>query len=535
VLVVNSIPYHKEGVNVREGIPEEVTNILSTDTLNFIARLERQFGDRRKALLRKRYEKQIELNSGKTPNFLNETRELRNTYWRAAAIPEILNDRRVECIGPPGATTMVDAMNSDANVFVADFEDSCSPLWKNILQGHSNIFNAIRGMLHYTDEEGQVHAREKRTVKLMVCPRGLHAEEKHIMVDRKPVSASLFDFGLFLFNNIQELLSQGMQPYMYIPKIENHFEARFWNDVFMMAEDEFNIPHGTIKATVIVESIGAAFEMHEILYELRYYCIGMKCGWQNYLFDYIKKLRYHHDFIIPDRTRLSTSTHFLNSLAVLLIQTCHKRGVHAIAGLSFELPVGSGGVENEEKMIKTRVEKERHADNGFDGTTVIYPYALSIARSAFSESMYQPNQLLRKRDDMEITAGDLLTIHGGQVNESGVRSNAAVALEYLAGWLSGSGITVRRDVIADAAVMEIVRTQLWQWMHNQRLRYVEGQRLTEEFYRKVVNEELKRLISFEKRKESISQYTTAKIILDLLVLDSSFTDFFTIPAYEHID
>lgn len=535
-MVMGSIQYHlQEGVSIAESAAKKHVDILSPAALQFIVMLEREFGERQRALLKKRQEHQSELTIGKMPNFSRATENIRTSYWKAAPLPYPLLDRRVEQVGPPDARTIVDGMNSNANVFIADFEDTFSPTWENVIQAHSNIHDAVHGSLLYIDDEGKQQPIVQNNVTLMVRPRGWHAIEKHIMLDSRPISASLFDFGLTVFHNTHELRSQGKGPYFYLPKVENRLEAKLWNDVFLMAQDELEVPHGTIKATVGIETFPAAFEIQEILFELREHCSGLHCHWWNYLFNFMMKVRHRQEYSLPSLSRLSPTTNFLHALSVLTIQTAHKRGVHALAGPTTQYPVTQDEPHNRALAIKIQADKAREVEEGFDGTWVLHPSALAPAKTAFDEVLNAPNQLHRKRDDVDVTEEDLLTVSRKEIEVEDLKNTVRTILEFFAGWLSGKGMMIQKDMVVTATEIEIARTQLWRWKHNTRTGRQESSVLSDDLYKKTVSEELKKLLSTERRKEIIPRLTTAKSILDRLVLDRNFTDFFSTIAYSYIE
>lgn len=534
--MMNSIQYHlQEGVSIADAVKKKHADILTPAALQFIVKLEREFGERRRALIRKRQDRQNEITIGKMPSFPKDTEHIRTSYWKASPIPYPLLDRRIELVGPPDAKMLVDGMNSGANVFVADFEDTFSPTWENVVQGHGNIHDAIHGSLMYTDDQERRHAIVQNTVTLIVRPRGWQAIEKHILIEGKPISASLFDFGLFVFHNTQELRTQGKGPYVYLAKIEGHQEAKLWNDVFLMAQDELQVPHGTIKATVSIETFTAAFETQEILYALREHCVGLQCNWWNYVFSFMKKVRHLSEYVMPDILRLSTTRNFLHSLSLITIQSSHKRGVHALAGPTTLHPATLDAPHNEAMMIKIRVDKTREAEDGFDGSWIMHPAALPITKVAFDEAMSGPNQLHRKREDVIITDDDLLTVHRGEVTVQDLQSSIRTLLEYICSWLSGKGMLIKNDIILTVTEAEIVRTQLWQWKHNVRPSRIEELMLSDDMYKKASGDELKKILSLEKRKEIIERYTISKSILDRLTLDRSFIEFFSTQAYNHIE
>ncbi len=542
---INSISYRfPNGVGLAgAAIGEFAETFLSHDALQFVAKLEREFGEQRRRLLRRRNERQMDFNVGKMPDFLPETENIRTSYWRIASIPSHLLDRRVEIVGPPHKEIIIKALNSGANTYIADFEDTNSPTWHNILSGQINLQELVHGTFQPKADEPLFHLsltenKERQTSKygmvIMVCPRGWQAEEKHVLIDGKPISASLFDFGMFFFHNARELLAQEAGPYFYLPKIESAQEASLWNDAFLMAQDEFGIPRGSIKATVIIETVPAAFEMHEILYVLKEHCIGLACGRWNYIFSFIKKFRHHNEFLLPDCSRLSMMVHFLYFFSVLLIQTGHKHGAHAIGGITTRNALNSKGKANEEMLAHIFADKEREVEDGFDGTWVIDPAAVAVAKAAFDSRMSGPNQLHRKRRDIQITSQDLLTTHKGGVTEEELRRNISGILEYFAAWLNGNGVIYSRHSIEHhAATAEIARSQLWQWLHHGN-KFMGGTKAEKDFYRRIAQEEFQKLNDEEGGARSVN-YALAKKVLESLVFDMNFTDFFTTTAYQYID
>ncbi|HTR81115.1 MAG TPA: malate synthase A [Bacteroidota bacterium] len=533
---INSLSSHlPAGIGYAGAALRESSDILSPDALKFIAKLENEFAERRLSLLKKRGEKQRQITIGKMPAMLPETEHIRSAYWRVAPIPNQLLDRRVEFVGPPNSDTMLEARNSDANIYVADFEDTNAPTWRNIIQGHSNLHAWVKGSLSFDGIDMELPSFEKKRPTLVVCPRGLHAEEKHVTIGGRPVSASLFDFGLFLFHNAHDLQQHEEGPYFYIPKIENHYEASLWNDVFLMAQDELGLPYGTIKATVIIESILAALEMHEILYVMRDHCVGLNCGRWNYIFSIMKRFRHHHEFTLPERSRLSVSNHFLRSLSALLIQTCHKRGAHAISGITIQNTIKNDGALTSESALKIRSEMELDADEGYDGTWVLHPPVLNIASTVFDSAIQGLNQLQKKREDVNVAPEDLFEVQRGDMTEQGLALNIGIALEYIASWLSGNGILLRSDSIEHTPSAELARSQLWQWVNHHRQKRAERFRGQEDAYRQLADEEVKRLLSFDTQKGLTKFYGNAKTILDSMILDKNFSEFFTSVAYSYID
>ena len=525
-----------EDVQVLASNVPDAARVLTPEAVAFVAKLEREFGEQRRHLLNKRVARQIEINTGKMPDFLRETEEIRRSHWTVAPIPNDLLDRRVEITGPPDRKMIINALNSGANVFMADFEDSLSPTWENVIQGQLNLQEAVLGTIRFTSPDGKLYRLNEKTATLMVRPRGWHLEEKHMLLHGRPVSASLFDFGIFFFHNALKLLERGSGPYFYLPKIENHAEARLWNEVFLMAQDELRIPRGTIRATALIETILAAFEMNEILYELKDHSAGLNCGRWDYIFSVIKKFRFYPEFLLPDRSRITMSTKFLHSYSVLLIQTCHKRGVHGIGGMAAQIPIKDDPVANDRALLRIRSDKEREVSEGHDGTWVAHPGLVALAKSVFDVKMPQAHQIQRKRDDAKITADDLLHIPKGEITEPGMRTNVDVALQYLEAWLNGNGCVPLYNQMEDTATAEISRAQLWQWIFSPNAMLSGHRRISAELYQRLLPEELMKIRSAvgEDRFRN-GKFHVATSLLDKLVLQRHFSEFLTLPAYELID
>ncbi|MDQ3193618.1 MAG: malate synthase A, partial [Bacteroidota bacterium] len=404
-------------------LKEEYKSILTEHALNFVSKLERNFRSKRIELLNQREVIQKQIDSGIFPDFSKDTKGIRDADWKVASIPEDLKDRRVEITGPVDRKMIINALNSGANVFMADFEDSNSPTWDNNIEGQINLRDAIEGTISFTNESGKKYKLNERTAVLMVRPRGWHLEEKNVLLDGEPVSASIFDFGLYFFHNSKKLILKGSGPYFYLPKLENYHEARLWNYVFCMAQDELNIPQGTIRATVLIETILAAFQMDEILYELREHSAGLNCGRWDYIFSYIKKFSAHPEFILPDRSQVTMTSHFLRSYSQLVIKTCHRRGIHAMGGIAAQIPIKNDEKANDEALSKVKADKEREAKDGHDGTWVAHPGLIKIAKDVFDSIMPEENQISVLRNDVNITAKDLLDIPKGEITEAGLRHN----------------------------------------------------------------------------------------------------------------
>jgi malate synthase len=512
-------------IDVRAEVRPEWEEILSDEALGFVAALHKEFNPRRKALLDARQERKQRLDAGELPDFLPATREIRESDWTVAPIPADLQDRRVEITGPVDRKMIINALNSGANVFMADFEDANAPTWANCVEGQLNLRDAVRRSITFDGGAKQYELNEK-TATLLVRPRGWHLVEEHVYVDGEPVSASIFDFALYFFHNASEALSRGTGPYFYLPKMESHLEARLWNDIFVRAQDELGIPHGSIRATVLVETILASFEMHEILYELRDHSAGLNCGRWDYIFSFIKKFRVRRDFITPDRGSITMDKAFLAAYVDLLIQTCHRRGIHAMGGMAAQIPIKDDAAANDAATKKVEADKLREVRAGHDGTWVAHPGLVATAKNVFDAHMPQANQLDKKREDVRITRDDLLRLPEGVITEKGVRQNISVGIQYLAAWLGGSGAVPLYNLMEDAATAEISRTQLWQWIHHG-AKLDDGRLIDAALYETLRDEELASL-------ESNERITRAARIFDQLILANELADFLTLPAYEEL-
>jgi malate synthase len=504
-------------------------NILSNAALDIIAGLHRKFNHTRKKLLNDRINVQAKLDSGWRPDFLEETIDIRNGDWTVAEIPADLKDRRLEITGPVDVKMMINALNSGAKVFMADLEDSCSPTWSNVITGQINLRAAIRKALEFTSPEGKQYSLNADTAVLFVRPRGWHLEDKHIKVDGELISASLMDFGLYLFHNAHELLKRGSGPYFYLPKLESHLEARLWNDVFNYSQDQLDIPRGTIRATVLIETILAAFEMDEILYELKDHSAGLNAGRWDYLFSIIKKFHNTPGFTQPDRIQLSMTVPFMKSYTDLLVATCHKRKAHAMGGMAAFIPSRRNVEINTLALKKVTEDKEREANDGFDGTWIAHPDLVAVAYNVFDKVLgTNPNQINKDQKDISIKQNDIIDfkVPGGKVTESGVRNNISVAIQYLSQWFLGVGAVGIFNLMEDAATAEISRSQLWIW-HKQKAN-VEGPGIfSVDLYKKLRDEEIAKLPD--------ADYNNAKALLDSLILNDKFDNFLTIRAYEYLD
>jgi malate synthase len=499
--------------------------IFGPEANAFLQEMARKFEPRRRDLLARRVARQHEINAGKMPDFLPETAAVRAADWKVAPIPADLQDRRVEITGPVDRKMIINALNSGASVFMADFEDSNSPKWRNNLEGQVNLCDAVEGTITYVSPEGKRYQLVAKTATLMVRPRGWHLEEKNFLVDGTPISASLFDFGLFFFHNAARLIQRDTGPYFYLPKMESHLEARLWNDVFCFAQDTLGIPRGAIRATVLIETILAAFEMDEILYELREHSAGLNCGRWDYIFSFIKKFRNRPDFMLPDRASVTMERHFLKSYVELLIQTCHRRGIHAMGGMAAQIPIKSDPAANEAAMEKVRQDKLREVRAGHDGTWVAHPGLVPVAKEIFDQYMPEPNQIEKKRAEVRVTPADLLSVPQGEITEAGLRWNIDVGLQYLTSWLDGNGCVPIYNLMEDAATAEICRTQVWQWLRHG-AKFQDGTAITPEYVGKIVAEQKKN----PKGKNS----ELAARLFERMMTSRECPEFLTVVAYEHL-
>jgi malate synthase len=524
-----------ENIQITGSITPEFAEILTPEAISFVATLVRAFADRREELLQRRVQRQVEINAGKLPDFLPETEHVRESEWTIAPVPEDLQDRRVEITGPVERKMIINALNSGAKVFMADFEDAFSPIWEGTIQGQINVRDAVNRTIEYTSPEGKPYRLNEQTATLLVRPRGWHLVEKHVLIDGKPISGGIFDFALYFFHNAKKLIENGTGPYFYLPKLENHLEARLWNDIFVLAQQELGIPQGTIKATVLIENILATFEMDEILYELREHSGGLNCGRWDYIFSAIKKFRNIPDFILPDRAQVTMTTHFMRSYSLLTIKTCHRRNAHAIGGMAAQIPIKNDPKANEEALERVRADKRREVNDGHDGTWVAHPGLVAIAMEEFDAVMKGPNQIYRKREDVHVTAADLLKIPEGTITEAGLRNNISVSIQYLESWLRGSGCVPINNLMEDAATVEISRSQIWQWIHHPKGVLEDGRKVKIELFRELAKDELEKIRSalgeqqFARRK-----FQTASEILDEIITDDQFVDFLTLPAYKYL-
>ena len=525
------------GIVVNAAITSEYAEILTLDALAFVAKLTRAFASRRAELLAARVLRQQAFDAGRSPDFLTGTRAVREGDWTCAPIRDDIIDRRVEITGPVDRKMVINALNSGANVFMADFEDANTPTWDNNLQGQVNLRDAIRRRIDWTSPEGRAYKLADKTATLFVRPRGWHLDEKHVLVDGQPVCGGIFDFALYFFHNAKELRARGSGPYFYLPKLEGHLEARLWNDIFVMAQDELDIPRGTVKATVLIETILAAFEMDEILYELREHSAGLNAGRWDYIFSCIKKFRVNRDFCLADRAQVTMTTHFMKSYAELLVKTCHRRNTHAMGGMAAQIPVKNDDKANAEAFAKVKADKEREARYGHDGTWVAHPALVPIAKEAFDRLMPARNQIATaRRDDVHASASDLLRFEPeAPITEGGVRLNISVAIQYIGAWLAGQGAVPIFNLMEDAATAEISRSQLWQWIRSPKGKLDDGRKVTKDMVALMVPEEMQKIRALLGDDFGKGRYDEAATILADLVNDDQFAEFLTLPAYARID
>ena len=528
-----------DDVTVEGTLESDYGTILTEEALEFVARLHRRFSDRRDELLRRRTERQQAIDAGETLGFLDETRQIRDDDWEIAGVPDDLQRRTVEITGPTSRKMVINALNSGANCYMADFEDSQSPTWSNVIEGQMNLRDAIRRDIDFHDaDRGKSYELDDETATLMVRPRGWHLDEQHLVVDGSPVPAGLVDFGLYFFHNAQTLLDADTGPYFYLPKLENHLEARLWNDVFDFAQQQLGIPQGTIKTTVLIETLPAAFEMDEILYELRDHIVGLNAGRWDYIFSAIKTFRNRDMPVFPDRGDITMTVPFMRAYTERLVQTCHRRGAHAIGGMAAFIPTGDPET-NEVAFREVQQDKQREAEDGFDGTWVAHPGLVDVAREAFVEYFDdQPHQKDRMREDVDVSADELVDfeIPDAEITEEGMRTNINVGLQYIESWLGGVGAAAIFNLMEDAATAEISRSQVWQWLHRDDARLDDGRSIDRELYDQIVDEELDKIQKLvgSQRFEN-GRFDEARRIFDRVTVDDDFPEFFTLVAYDELD
>src|SRR4051812_36640398 len=520
-----------QGVTISAPVSREFATILTAEALEFVARLHRKFDARRQELLAARAKRQKEFDNGAFPDFLSQTKSIRENDWKVAAQPKDMLDRRVEITGPTDRKMVINALNCGASTFMADFEDANCPTWHNMIDGQLNLRDAVLRTITF-ESAGKQYQLKDKTAVLIPRPRGWHLDEKHVLIDGQPVSGGIFDFALFFFHNAQELLSRGSGPYFYLPKMESHLEARLWNDIFIFAQNELKIPRGTIRATALIETVVAAFEMEEILYELREHSAGLNIGRWDYIFSCIKKFRANQDFCLADRSQVTMLAPFMRAYALLLVKTCHKRGAPAMGGMAAQIPIKNDAAANEAALEKVRQDKLREVTDGCDGTWVAHPGLVPIAKEIFDRHMPQPNQYDRQRPDVNVTAKDLLNFQPEKpITEAGLRNNISVGIQYLGAWLAGNGCVPVYNLMEDAATAEISRSQIWQWMRSPKGVLEDGRKVTGELFRQLLGEELAKV----KSSFSEGKYEEGAKLFERITTDDKYVEFLTLPAYQQID
>jgi malate synthase len=529
-----------QDVEIAAPMEERYEEVLTPEALDLVARLHREFEGTRRDLLRRREARQKELDAGGTLDFLPETREVREGDWRVAAVPEALQDRRVEITGPTSRKMVINALNSGAKGFMADFEDSNSPTWSNMIGGQVNLADAVRGTIEFTSPEGREYRLEEDTATLLVRPRGWHLPERHLTVDGEPVAGALVDFGLYLHRNARELLDRGAGPYFYLPKLESHLEARLWNQVFEAAQDVVGLDRGTIKATVLIETIPAAFEMDEILHELRDHSAGLNAGRWDYIFSTIKRFRTRPEFVLPDRSKVTMTVPFMRAYTELLVKTCHRRGAHAMGGMAAVIPSRTDEEANQKAFAAVRDDKQREASDGFDGTWVAHPDSVPVAMDEFDKVLGdEPNQVSRQREDVQVGASELLAVPDtpGELTEEGLRSNVNVGIQYISSWLRGNGAAGIYGLMEDAATAEIARGQVWQWIRHE-AKLEDGRIVTPELVRRLETLELERIrkeIGDDEWFQKEGRPELSRSLFEAVALSEEFVEFLTLPAYERLE
>jgi malate synthase len=525
-----------EGVSISGRISPEFAQILTADALALVALLHRQFDARREELLARRAARQKEFDAGKLPDFLAATKSIRDAQWTIAPQPRDMLDRRVEITGPTDRKMVINALNCGASTFMADFEDANCPTWHNMIDGQINLRDAVRRTIAL-ESGGKSYKLNDRTAVLIPRPRGWHLEEKHVTVDGKPVSGGIFDFALFFFHNAKELLARGSGPYFYLPKMESHLEARLWNDIFKLAQDELKVPQGSIKATCLIETVVAAFEMDEFLWELKDHSAGLNIGRWDYIFSCIKKFRANKDFCLADRSQVTMTSPFMRSYALTLVKTCHRRGAPAMGGMAAQIPIKNDPAANDAAMEKVRADKLREVTDGCDGTWVAHPALVPIAREVFDKHMPQPNQYGKQRPDVNFGARDLLDFKPeAPITEAGLRNNISVGIQYLGAWLAGNGCVPVFNLMEDAATAEISRSQIWQWIRSDKGRLADGRKVTVELFRQLLADELpkvKRHLGDE--AYAAGRYEEGARLFEKITADDNYVEFLTLPAYASID
>ena len=525
-----------EGLEILGPVSDTHAEILTPEALAFYATLHRAFNPRRLELLEKRKERQAALDRGELPDFFPETKAVREGDWRVDPVPADFQDRRVEITGPVDRKMVINALNSGAKTYMADFEDSHGPTWEATLDGQVNMRDAVRRQIDFTAPNGKEYKLNDKTAVLLVRPRGWHLSEKHVLVDGERASGSIFDFALYFFHNAKYRVEQGSGIYLYLPKMEHYLEARLWNDIFVKAQELLGVPQGTVKGTVLIEHILAAFQMEEILYELRHHSAGLNCGRWDYIFSFIKKFAKREDYLMPDRALVGMTTPFMRAYSLACIKTCHKRGTFAMGGMAAQIPIKNDPEANERAMTKVHTDKKREAEDGHDGTWVAHPALVAIAMEEFDKVLgSKPNQIDKQRDDVTLSQADLLAVPSGAITEHGIRENIKVGVQYLEAWLSGVGCVPLYNLMEDAATAEISRTQLWQWVHNKKAVLDDGRPVTLELVRSIAKEEMDAIkAEVGEARYASGKYEAAAQLFDEFTANEELAEFLTLAAYEQL-
>jgi malate synthase len=525
-----------QGVSISGRIAPEFAQILTPEALAFVAMLHRRFEARRQELLARRAARQKEFDAGKLPDFLAETAQVRAGDWRVSPQPKDLLDRRVEITGPTDRKMVINALNCGASTFMADFEDANCPTWHNMIDGQINLRDAVRRTISF-EQGGKLYRLNEKTAVLLPRPRGWHLDEKHVTVDGKPVAGGIFDFALYFFHNAKELIARGSGPYFYLPKMESHLEARLWNDIFVAAQEALGVARGTIKATALIETVVAAFEMDEILWEMKEHSAGLNIGRWDYIFSCIKKFRANKDFCLADRAQVTMTAPFMRAYALLLVKTCHRRGAPAMGGMAAQIPIKNDPAANEAALDKVRADKLREVTDGCDGTWVAHPALVPVAKAVFDQHMPQPNQYGKQRPDVKVSARDLLEFKPeAPITETGLRNNISVGIQYLGAWLAGNGCVPVFNLMEDAATAEISRSQIWQWIRSDKGRLADGRKVTVELFRQLLAEELPKVKTYlGEAAYAAGKYAEGARLFERITADDNYVEFLTLPAYQLID
>ena len=524
------------GIQLRGPAVSGTETVTTPAALSFVAKLHRAFEARRQELLAHRAARQAEFDAGKLPDFLPETSQIRSSAWSITPQPKDMLDRRVEITGPTDRKMVINALNSGASTFMADFEDANCPTWANMIEGQINLRDAVRRTISF-DQEGKTYLLKDQTAVLIPRPRGWHLDEKHVLVDGKPVAGAIFDFGLYFFHNAKELLARGTGPYFYLPKMESHLEARLWNDIFELAQKEVSVPRGSIRATALIETVLAAFEMDEILWELREHSAGLNIGRWDYIFSCIKKFRSNRNFCLADRAQVTMTSPFMRAYALLLVKTCHRRGAPAMGGMAAQIPIKNDPKANDVALAKVREDKLREVTDGCDGTWVAHPGLVPVAKAVFDEHMPGPNQYDRQRPDVTVAAKDLLEFAPETpITEAGLRNNISVGIQYLGAWLAGNGCVPVFNLMEDAATAEISRSQIWQWMRSPKGKLADGRKVTKELFRTLLAEELPKVRTYlGDAAWKTGKYEEGAKLFEKITTDDRYVEFLTLPAYDFVD